>query len=62
MRPPGGDRVPPGEPPEAMREGLMRNLLTKHAKGNRDAVEILFRQFEVALPWATLNFTLWFGR
>lgn len=44
------ERVPPGEPREVMREGLMRNLITKHAKGNRDAVEILFHQFDVAPP------------
>ncbi|WP_125224982.1 hypothetical protein [Mycolicibacter sinensis] len=41
------ERVPPGEPRKAMRLGLMRNLITKHAKGNRDAVEILFHQFDI---------------
>ncbi|MCV7385100.1 HEAT repeat domain-containing protein [Mycolicibacter longobardus] len=44
------DRVPPGEPRRAMRLGLMRNLITRHAKGNREAVEILFHQFDVEPP------------
>lgn len=41
------ERVPAGEPRKAMRLGLMRNLITKHARGNQDAVDVLFRQFEI---------------
>jgi hypothetical protein len=44
------ERVPPGEPRRAMRLGLMRNLATKHAKGNRDAVDVLFDQFDADPP------------
>ncbi|MGV0625357.1 HEAT repeat domain-containing protein [Mycolicibacter minnesotensis] len=44
------ERVPPGEPRRAMRDGLLRNLMTKHAKGNREAAEILFHQFDVEPP------------
>jgi hypothetical protein len=41
------ERVPPGEPRRAMRMGLIRNLITKNAKGNRAAVDVLFHQFEI---------------
>ncbi|MCA2319860.1 hypothetical protein [Mycobacterium intracellulare] len=41
------ERVPPGEPRRAMRAGLIRNLITRNAKGNRAAIDILFHQFEI---------------
>jgi hypothetical protein len=42
------ERVPPGEDRRTMREGLIRNLITKRAKGDRDVIDLLFRQFEIA--------------
>ncbi|OMC42540.1 hypothetical protein A5745_21550 [Mycobacterium sp. IS-2888] len=44
------ERVPPGEARRSMRVGLIRNLITKNAKGNRAAADILFHQFEVEPP------------
>jgi hypothetical protein len=41
------ERVPPGDDRRAWRVGLVRNLITKHAKGNRAAADILFHQFEI---------------
>lgn len=41
------DRVPSGDARRYMRLILLRELDTKHAKGNRAAVDVLFRQFEV---------------
>ena len=45
------ERVPPGDARRYMRLILLGNLDTKHAKGNRAAVDILFRQFEVEDPY-----------
>jgi hypothetical protein len=39
------ERIPETDDREAWREGLLRNLITRHAKGNRAAVEVLFAQF-----------------
>jgi hypothetical protein len=44
------ERVPPGEDRNALREGLIRNLITKHAKGNRAAIDVLFHQLEIDPP------------
>jgi hypothetical protein len=41
------ERVPSGDARRYMRLILLGNLDTKHAKGNRAAVDVLFRQFEV---------------
>lgn len=49
------DRVPPDEDRRAWRAGLLRNLITKHAKGNRAAVDILFHQFEIQPPLTNLE-------
>lgn len=49
------ERVPPQEDRRAWRAGLLRNLITKHAKGNRAAVEVLFRQFEIEPPLSNLE-------
>jgi hypothetical protein len=49
------ERVPPGEDRRAWRAGLLRNLITKHAKGNRAAADILFRQFEIEPPLTNLE-------
>ncbi|OMC42541.1 hypothetical protein A5745_21545 [Mycobacterium sp. IS-2888] len=43
-------RVPPDEDRRAWRVGLIRNLITKHAKGNRAATDILFHQFDIDPP------------
>lgn len=44
------ERVPPGEDQNTLREGLIRNLITKHAKGNRAAIDVLFHQLEIDPP------------
>jgi hypothetical protein len=44
------ERVPSDEDRRAWRAGLLRNLITKHAKGNRAAVEVPFHQFESNRP------------
>lgn len=44
------ERVPAGEDRDILREGLIRNLITKHAKGNRDAINVLFDQFAIDPP------------
>jgi hypothetical protein len=49
------ERVPPDEDRRAWRAALIRNLITKHAKGNRDAVDILFHQFEIEPPLSDLE-------
>jgi hypothetical protein len=41
------ERVPPEEDRRAWRVGLIRNLITKHAKGNRAAADILFHQLDI---------------
>ncbi|OMC42542.1 hypothetical protein A5745_21540 [Mycobacterium sp. IS-2888] len=41
------ERIPPDEDRRAWRVGLVRNLITKHAKGNRAAADILFHQFDI---------------
>jgi hypothetical protein len=49
------ERVPPDEDRRAWRAGLLRNLITKHAKGNRAAAAILFHQFEIEPPLTNLE-------
>lgn len=49
------ERVPPQEDRRAWRAGLIRNLITKHAKGNRAAIDILFHQFEIEPPLSNLE-------
>lgn len=49
------ERVPPDEDRRAWRAGLLRNLITKHAKGNRAAADILFHQFEIEPPLTNLE-------
>lgn len=49
------ERVPPEEDRRAWRAGLIRNLITKHAKGNRAAIDILFHQFEIEPPLSNLE-------
>jgi hypothetical protein len=49
------ERVPPGEDRRAWRAGLLRNLITKHAKGSRAAADILFHQFEIEPPLTNLE-------
>jgi hypothetical protein len=44
------ERVPLEDDRKTLREGLIRNLITKHAKGNRKAIDLLFRQFESEPP------------
>ncbi|OBA61218.1 hypothetical protein A5647_11520 [Mycobacterium sp. 1100029.7] len=44
------ERIPPGRDRWSCRAGLIRNLITKHAKGNRAAIDILFHQLEVDPP------------
>jgi hypothetical protein len=54
-------RVPPGDDRPATRIALIRNLITDYAHGNRRAVEVLFRQFEIepALSREELKFAAW---
>jgi hypothetical protein len=40
------ERIPETDDRHAWREGLLRNLITPHVKGNRAAVEVLFAQFD----------------
>ncbi|MEZ0349206.1 hypothetical protein [Mycobacterium sp. pR1184] len=49
------ERVPPDEDRRAWRAGLLRNLITKHAKGNRAAADVLFHQFEIEPPLTNLE-------
>ncbi|OBA61219.1 hypothetical protein A5647_11525 [Mycobacterium sp. 1100029.7] len=49
------ERVPPDEDRRAWRAGLIRNLITKNAKGNRAAADILFHQFEIEPPLTNLE-------
>jgi hypothetical protein len=44
------ERVPPGQDRNALREGLIRSLITKHAEGNRAAIDVLFHQLEIDPP------------
>lgn len=44
------ERIPPGRDRWSCRAGLIRNLITKHAKGNRAAIDILFHQLEIDPP------------
>ncbi|ORB85191.1 hypothetical protein B1987_16925 [Mycobacterium kansasii] len=44
------ERVPPGDDRRAWRVALIRNLITKNAKGNRAAADILFHQFDIHPP------------
>jgi hypothetical protein len=49
------ERVPPDEDRRAWRHGLLRNLITKNAKGNRAAVDIVFHQFDIEPPLSNLE-------
>jgi hypothetical protein len=49
------ERVPPDEDRRAWRAGLLRNLITKNARGNRAAADILFHQFEIEPPLTNLE-------
>lgn len=49
------ERVPRNEDRRAWRAGLIRNLITKHAKGNRAAVDVLFDQFNIEPPLSNLE-------
>jgi hypothetical protein len=40
------ERIPETDDRRAWRQGLLRNLITPHVKGNRAAVEVLFAQFD----------------
>jgi len=44
------ERIPETDDREAWREGLLRNLITHNAKGDRAAVEVLFAQFDRVPP------------
>jgi hypothetical protein len=44
------ERVPLEDDRKTLREGLIRNLITKNAKGNRNAIDLLFQQFESEPP------------
>lgn len=44
------ERVPAEEDRQAWRRGLLRNLITKHAKGNRAAIDVVFQQFDIQPP------------
>jgi hypothetical protein len=44
------ERVPLEDDRKTLREGLIRNLITEHAKGNRNAIDLLFQQFESDPP------------
>lgn len=41
------ERIPPGDERRGWRVSLIRNLITKHAKGNRAAIDVLFHQFAI---------------
>lgn len=47
------ERVPAGEPREAWRWALLRNLITKHARGNQRAFDVVLDQFYADPPLAT---------
>ena len=47
-----GERVPEGEAREAWRWALLRNLITKHARGNQRAFDAVLEQFYVQPPLA----------
>ncbi len=49
------ERVPPGEDRRAWRIGLLRNLITKNARGNRAAIDIVFHQFDIEPPLSNLE-------
>jgi hypothetical protein len=55
------DRIPPDDNRPAVRIALIRNLISGYARGNRAAVEVLFRQFEIepALSREELRFAAW---
>ena len=46
------ERVPAGEAREAWRWALLRNLITKHARGNQRAFDVVLQQFYVEPPLA----------
>jgi hypothetical protein len=41
------ERVPAGEDREAWRQALLSNLITKNAKGDRAAIDIVLHQFDI---------------
>ncbi|WP_136624798.1 HEAT repeat domain-containing protein [Mycobacterium attenuatum] len=49
------ERIPPDEDRRAWRLGLIRNLITKNAKGNRAAADILFHQFDIDPPLSNVE-------
>jgi hypothetical protein len=55
------ERIPDDENRPAVRIALIRNLISDYARGNRRAVEVLFRQFEIepALSREELRFAAW---
>jgi hypothetical protein len=49
------ERIPETDDREAWRGGLLRNLITPHARGNRVAIEALFAQFDRDPPASGLD-------
>jgi hypothetical protein len=49
------ERIPEDEDRRAWRASLLRNLITKHAKGNREAVDVVFHQFDIDPPLSNLE-------
>jgi hypothetical protein len=49
------DRIPETDDRHAWRQGLLRNLITRNAKGNRAAVEVLFAQFHRDPPASKMD-------
>jgi hypothetical protein len=49
------ERIPEDADRPAWRSSLLRNLITKHAKGNRAAVDIVFHQFDIDPPLSNLE-------
>ncbi|WP_099222559.1 HEAT repeat domain-containing protein [Mycobacterium persicum] len=49
------ERIPAEEDRRAWRVALIRNLITKNAKGNRVAADILFHQFDIDPPLSGLE-------
>ncbi|OBA61217.1 hypothetical protein A5647_11515 [Mycobacterium sp. 1100029.7] len=54
-------RIPDDDNRPAVRIALIRNLISEYSRGNRRAVEVLFRQFEIepALSREELRFAAW---
>jgi hypothetical protein len=49
------ERIPEDADRPAWRSSLLRNLITKHAKGNRAAIDIVFHQFDIDPPLSNLE-------